>query len=141
MYYVDRSQIDRRLAILPELGEAAEMLVREWNPQDRLQRYALERVVHAALETVTDVGSLLIDGFLMRDASSYEDIITILCDEKVFAESLAEPLTRLVSQRKSLVQDFASTDRAVLLSLAKEFPEMFETFAASVRAFIAREIA
>ena len=33
-----------------------------------------------------DVGNLMIDGFIMRDPGSYEDIIDILIDEKVITQ-------------------------------------------------------
>ena len=35
------------------------------------------------MESMMDVGNLMIDGFIMRDPGSYEDIIDILVDEKL----------------------------------------------------------
>lgn len=41
-----------------------------------------------------DVGNAVIDGFIMRDPGSYEDIIDILQDEKVISEEKAMQFKR-----------------------------------------------
>jgi uncharacterized protein YutE (UPF0331/DUF86 family) len=56
------------------------------------------------MELVTDVGHMLIDCFMMRDAGSYEDIIVILHEEQVFADTLLETLIDLVKLRTVLVK-------------------------------------
>jgi uncharacterized protein YutE (UPF0331/DUF86 family) len=53
---------------------------------------------------VTDVGHMLIDCFMMRDAGSYEDIIIILSEEQVFADSLTQTLLDLVKLKSLLVK-------------------------------------
>jgi uncharacterized protein YutE (UPF0331/DUF86 family) len=139
MFFVDRQQIDTRLNILPELVVTADRIAAAWDADDRILRAALERVVHLALEVVTDIGSLLIDGFIMRDAASYEDIIAIMLDEHVVNGKQADFLTRLVRQRKPLVQDFMSIDRTVLLELALQFGHELPAFADGVRTFMDKE--
>ena len=52
-----------------------------WNTE--IEKKALERIVHLLIENVLDVGNAMIDGFIMRDPGSYDDIIDILVDEKV----------------------------------------------------------
>ena len=47
------------------------------------EKLALERVNYLLIESIIDVGNSMIDGFIMRDPGSYEDIIDILVDEKV----------------------------------------------------------
>lgn len=51
------------------------------------EKLALERLVQLLIESIIDVGNMMIDGFIMRDPGSYEDIIDILEDEKVIPQS------------------------------------------------------
>ena len=53
-----------------------------------------------------DVGNLIIDGFIMRDPGSYEDIIDIFVDEKVITTDMEAPLKAVVGLRKMLVSEF-----------------------------------
>lgn len=141
MYYLDRRQMDVRLDFLPGLSDVCRQLTAgsDW-PEGRVRDLALERVVHLALETVTDIGSLMIDAFIMRDAASYEDIIAILHDEKVVGDDLVEGLTRLVRLRKPLVQQYYDLDRQELQMVAGMLPGLLDRFAEAVRAYLAREL-
>jgi uncharacterized protein YutE (UPF0331/DUF86 family) len=97
-----------------------------------------------AIETVTDVGSLLIDGFLLRDAAGYGDIVSILTDEQAIGEDTAAFLLQLVKLRRPLVQDYYLMERSGRQSgrhpLLAQLPSHMEAFAASVRAFVLREL-
>lgn len=142
MYYVNREQIERRLHMLPEIVQVLKssdtLMIQD---SELLERYAMERALHLALEIVTDVGSYLIDGFIMRDASSYEDIIDIMLDEKVVDEELHAILIELVRLRKPLVQEYFNIDRSTaseLLKVLKE-AEALTAFAARVRAYLDQE--
>nr|WP_237391793.1 HepT-like ribonuclease domain-containing protein [Paenibacillus dendrobii] len=99
-----------------------------------------ERALHLAIEVVTDVGSYLIDGFIMRDASSYEDIMEINHEEKVFDQEIFDVLLKLVSLRKPLVQDYYSWSRSELHPLTPVLPEILNKFAAQVRDYIQQEL-
>lgn len=142
MYYVNREQIEERLALIPTLADACRLLQEEWNGADPhlLHMLAQERLLHLAIELVTDVGSLLIDGFLMRDASSYEDIVDILRGENVFPAELEQPLLALVRLRRPLVQDYMRLERGSLHPLTERLPEVLARFGDSVRDFIAKEL-
>lgn len=139
MYFVDVGQIEARLEFLPVIVETGTKLAEAWNSADRIHVFAQERLLHLAVETVTDVGSLLIDGFLMRDASSYEDIVDILRGEGVLEEALAERLTRLVKLRKALVQDYMLLDAAQLHPYLAELPDVLGPFAQAVSAFLSAQ--
>ncbi|MCU6707564.1 DUF86 domain-containing protein [Paenibacillus sp. J5C_2022] len=139
MYYVNEEQIKVRLATIPELAAALERIAAEWNG-DALQGLAQERALHQAIEIVTDVGSYLIDGFLMRDASSYEDIITITGAEGVFPSDMTGTLTELVKLRKPLVQEYYSWNRGVLHPLTAVMAERLPAFKDAVEAYLAREL-
>ena len=51
-----------------------------------------------------DVGNSMIDGFIMRDPGSYDDIIDILEDEKVITTEMSESYKRVVPLRKNFQQ-------------------------------------
>ena len=144
MYYVNHEQINMRLQFIPTLIEACGSLVRTWelipSSEQLLLQLAQERILHLAIETVTDVGNLLIDAFMLRDASSYEDIIDILADEHAFEEGEAALFRRLVQLRKSLSQDYVNYPRQVLHPLLHELPAALANFAEAVPAFINREL-
>lgn len=139
MYYVNVEQIAVRLNAIPEVTEALKALASDWRGE-LLQGLAQERALHLAIETVTDVGSYLIDGFIMRDASSYEDIIEIIGGEGVFPAELQAPLTELVKLRKPIVQDYYAWPRAELHPLTKKLTELLPAFKSAVESYLEREL-
>ncbi|MGZ9583009.1 DUF86 domain-containing protein [Paenibacillus marinisediminis] len=139
MYYVDRQQIDNRLQQIKILNEAVEQITAGWN-DSALFHMAQERSLHLAVEIVTDVGSLLIDGFIMRDASSYEDIIEIIAQEGVLDEGLQHKLLQLVQLRKPLVQQYAEWERTGIHSQLSELPELLTSFKDCVERYIESEL-
>ncbi|PYE52415.1 DUF86 domain-containing protein [Paenibacillus barcinonensis] len=139
MYYVNRDQIARRLHAVPEVAEALRHAVQAWDG-GLVLGMVQERCLHLAIEIVTDVGSYLIDGFIMRDASSYDDIIQINYEEKVFDESTYEALRELVLLRKPLVQDYYSWQREALHPLSSILPEILEQFSSQVSTYVEKEL-
>jgi uncharacterized protein YutE (UPF0331/DUF86 family) len=139
MYYIDRQQIEERIRFIPYIIDACERLRHTWDASNPLQVLAQERALHLAIEVITDVGSLLIDGFLMRDASSYEDIITVLIVEKVFPKELEAPLIQLVKLRKPLVQEYMHLDRNTLHPFIEAIPSLLRNWESSVILFINQE--
>ncbi|REK77520.1 DUF86 domain-containing protein [Paenibacillus paeoniae] len=139
MYYVNQEQIAVRLDAIPELAEAMNALASDWRG-DLLQGLAQERALHLAIETVTDVGSYLIDGFIMRDASSYEDIIEIVGGEGVYSAELQNVLTELVKLRKPLVQDYYDWPRSELHPFTVELPAKLTAFRDSVERYLKQEL-
>ena len=136
---MNQEQIAVRLGAISELAEALGMLSKHWQG-DLLQGMAQERALHLAIETVTDVGSYLIDGFIMRDASSYEDIMEIVGEEGVFPASMLPTLLQLVKLRKPLVQDYYTWPRQELHPLISELPELLTAFKAAVESYLEREL-
>lgn len=139
MFYADSNKLNRLLDYMPELGVLSEELVTRWQPGDRLLGAALERVIHVAVEAVTDIGGLLIDGFILRDPGSYTDMMDILLDEGVIGRNRHQALTRLVESRKMLVQEYLDPDHPLLLDVARGLPGELAGFTEDVGAFIARE--
>lgn len=139
MYYVNHEQIAVRLETIPTLSETIKQLCSEWEAQP-IQALAAARALHLAIEIVTDVGSYLIDGFLMRDASSYEDIIEITGSEGVFPESMQETLLELVRLRKPIVQDYYEWNDKEQHPLLKELVTLLPEFKETVEQYIAKEL-
>lgn len=142
MYGPVLERIARRLSFLEELCGKAETIreARAAGHPPELVRLAEERAVHVAAECVTDVGSDLLDWFIMRDAASYEDIVDILNGEGMFAEDLYVYLREVALMRKPLVQQYDRTDGDKVAVLAAKLPERLPQFAEAVRVFLDKEI-
>lgn len=137
MYFVDREKIEK---ILQFLNQQIKLLAdtREWNTQ--LQKAALERLTHTIIEAILDVGNAMIDGFIMRDPGSYEDIIDILTDEKVVTEEMGVGLKTLVELRKELVQDYTTVDHELLhREFSKQLP-VLKQFTPKVEHYLNTEL-
>ncbi|MBP3961471.1 DUF86 domain-containing protein [Paenibacillus lignilyticus] len=139
MYYVNREQLAVRLSVIPDVVAALTQLEKNWDG-GLMQGLAQERALHLAIEAVTDIGSYLIDGFIMRDASSYEDIVTIIEGERVFPAELQETLIELVRLRKPLVQDYFEWNRAELHPLTTLLPVTLTAFKSAVEAYLVQEL-
>lgn len=142
MYFVDREQIEQRLSfmdrsLIPAMRRLMEV---EAQSAEALLRLAWERALHLAIESVTDIGSLMIDGFIMRDASSYEDIVQILQDEAVFDEETGSVLVELVKLRRPLVQHYYELDEALLDRWKTEAADILLRFMRSVEEYLQREL-
>jgi uncharacterized protein YutE (UPF0331/DUF86 family) len=139
IYHVNVASIRSRLACLPEIAQALSSSTVAWSG-GLIEGLAQERALHLAAEVVTDVGHTLIDGFVMRDASSYEDIVDIIEEEKVIIPSIASPLRQLVLLRKALVQEYDSWPRRELHPLTAELPRVLLSFHDQVEAYLREEL-
>ncbi len=137
MYFVDREKIDSTLAYMEELYSLFKQQD-SWN--SAMDKLALERIAHLLIESVIDVGNSMIDGFIMRDPGSYEDIIEIMLDEKVVTDEDAKGLTELIRYRKNLVQEYASLDHAELVAVLDRDAAAIERFPASIRRYLDEEL-
>ncbi|TFE31553.1 DUF86 domain-containing protein [Cohnella luojiensis] len=139
MYDVNVKMIRARLACLPELSQALSASTVSWKG-GLIEGLAQERALHLAAEIATDVGHALIDGFIMRDASSYEDIIDIIAGEGVITDQVAVPLRRLVLLRKTLVQEYDQWPRAELHPLTADLPRVLMGFSDQVEEYLRKEL-
>ncbi|WP_135555076.1 DUF86 domain-containing protein [Paenibacillus cymbidii] len=144
MYYLNREQFEERLRFVPVLVAAASELSAA-NPEPANDcplpvTFAAERVLHLAIETVTDIGSLLIDAFMMRDASSYDDIVEIIRGEGAIEADTAAILSELVALRRPLVQQYFAYERGAIHPLVRTLPGWLPKFGESVRVFVEREL-
>jgi uncharacterized protein YutE (UPF0331/DUF86 family) len=137
MYFVDREKIEEILLYLEKLIEVFSKQ-REWSTP--IQKAALERIVQMMLEAVLDVGNSMIDGFIMRDPGSYEDIIDILMDEKVVSSETGGILKKLIAYRKMLVQMYTNVNHTELQTEFAANLESFTVFASNVREYLENEL-
>lgn len=108
MYFVDRNKITEQLNYMDELLEVYEKQS-SWTTT-ALEKLAFERIVQVVIESMIDVGNSMIDGFIMRDPGSYEDIVDIMDDEEVITDEMVEPIKAVVAMRKALVSSFTALD-------------------------------
>lgn len=101
---------------------------------------ALERIGHTLIECVLDIGNDMIDGFIMRDPGSYDDIMDILTDEKVVSQTEGENLKQLIAYRKPLVQDYLNISHEELEHLLNTHAETIEAFPARIRDYLNHEL-
>ncbi|WP_270179886.1 DUF86 domain-containing protein [Alkalihalobacillus sp. CinArs1] len=136
MYFVDRKKIEEQLIFL----ENNLTLLKENSFQTPLEKVALERLHHVFIESIIDVGNTIIDGFIMRDPGSYEDIIEILTDEKVIPATSSDALKQVVAKRKSLMQEFTNIDHDALFTNLTNNLRVLELFPEQVRRYLNEEL-
>lgn len=137
MYFVDREKIE---AILVFFEEQISLFLKQKGWSTPIERAALERLTHLMIESVLDVGNAMIDGFIMRDPGSYDDIIEILTDEKVISLETSKSLKTLVQYRKVLVQNYTDIDHQTLENQFSEHISALKDFAVRVRVYLENEL-
>ncbi|WP_251550137.1 DUF86 domain-containing protein [Neobacillus muris] len=137
MYFVDRDEMENKLTYLEK---QINLFEGQYDWLDELSKAALERVAQMMLESVLDVGNAMIDGFIMRDPGSYEDIIEILIDEKVITAETGSGLKVLIPFRKKLVQFYTEIDHLELQEqFARQLPAL-KVFPKNVRDYLQSEL-
>lgn len=134
---MDRELIEERLLFLEKqivLFEGKN----EWSSS--LEQAALERLTQMMIESILDVGNAMIDGFIMRDPGSYEDIIDILEDEKVISKVMAQDLKVMVQYRKTLVQEYTRIDHEDVKNTFSTILPSIKLVAGSVRQYLTNEL-
>ncbi|MCB7143941.1 MULTISPECIES: DUF86 domain-containing protein [Bacillus amyloliquefaciens group] len=137
MYFVDRNNIEQTLRFF-ETQLALFDSTPAW--ESEIEKRALERISHLMIECILDVGNDMIDGFIMRDPGSYDDIMDILTDEKVVAEDEGNKLKQLISSRKQLVQEYQRADHQELFTLITSNRDVLKAFSARVRTYLETEL-
>jgi uncharacterized protein YutE (UPF0331/DUF86 family) len=138
VYFVDRNKITTNLQYLDKLLAIFEA-EDNWLQSD-ITKLAIERIGHNVMESMMDVGNLMIDGFIMRDPGSYEDIIDILIDEKVVSTDIEASLKAVVGLRKMLVREFASVDITEVLNVLTASLPALKQFAPAVNSYLTNEL-
>ncbi|MGE6629958.1 DUF86 domain-containing protein [Bacillus sp. NPDC077027] len=137
MYFVDRNKVEETLRFY----EAQYKLLSDhqsWTSP--LEKKALERIAHLLVECILDTGNDMIDGFIMRDPGSYDDIMDILVDEKVVSAEEGDQLKKLVACRKTLVQQYQDVSHGDLLQVFRMVEGALQSFPKRVRTYLEQEL-
>ncbi|TMN21262.1 DUF86 domain-containing protein [Lentibacillus cibarius] len=132
MYFVDQKKIEKTLTYM-------EKVLSEVNHQPAnsfKDKLFLERATELIIETVLDVGNMMIDGFIMRDPGSFEDIIDILVDEKVLPKADEAGYKEIITLRKMVVKDYLTIDHTLLDSTLQRNKEMLSQFGSHIRSYL-----
>lgn len=136
MYFVDRSKIESLLQYI-------DLLLKEFGKssfESNVEKLGLERLTQMLIESTLDVGNMMIDGFIMRDPGSYEDIIDILVDEKVIPEEDSEAFKEVIRLRSTLVRDYLTIDHSLIHKTIDKNKLNLEYFSNHVRTYLNNEL-
>jgi uncharacterized protein YutE (UPF0331/DUF86 family) len=137
MYFVDREKIEATLVFLEK---QIKLLSSQTVWKTDIEQAAVERLAHMVIESILDVGNSMIDGFIMRDPGSYEDIIDILVDEKVISEVSGHSLKDFIQCRKALVQLYTEIDHRELYKQFSSNLQSLTLFPNNVRDYLTNEL-
>ena len=138
MYFVDRKKIALTLTYMKSIVHLIETTPNMTSSD--LEKLALERIAQNIIESMIDVGNSMIDGFIMRDPGSYDDIIDILTDEKVITAEMDSPLKNVIALRKMLVRDFMSVNHQQIATVLQNNLEVLKKFPESIEHYLTHEL-
>nr|WP_106780639.1 DUF86 domain-containing protein [Lysinibacillus timonensis] len=138
MYFVDRNKIVTTLQHLDELIQIFQGK-NDWSEND-ITKLALQRIAHNSIEALMDVGNLMIDGFIMRDPGSYDDIIDILVDEKVITPDMELQLKEVVALRKMIVREYVDIDNTLIQTVLANCVPSLSQFSSHVLNYLENEL-
>ncbi|MCD8511041.1 MAG: DUF86 domain-containing protein [Bacillus sp. (in: Bacteria)] len=137
MYFVDRKLLEERLQYLEEINHVFSQQA-EW--ESSVEKLALERIAHMMIEVMMDVGNQLIDGFIMRDPGSYNDVIDILIDERVLLKEEEKSYKNIIKLRKELLQNYMEIDHLQMAKLLQKELKIIGLFPEKVRRYLESEL-
>lgn len=130
MYFVDRDELEEKLVYIDRLSHEVESA----------EGYALERVCHMLIEAVVDVGNMIIDGFVMRDPGSYQDVIDILEMEKVISTDAKVAISNTLPLRQWFVRNYTEINHDEVKRIFTENIMAYQQFKQDVDTFIKHEL-
>ena len=136
MYFVNRQKIEETVVCY----ETALRQSKEVTGDPVTTALAMERIGFLVIESVIDIGNSMIDGFIMRDPGSYEDIILILEDEQVIDGPLATSLKKLVALRTLIVRSFTQSSMAEIRAILETEEAELRRFPEAIRRYIETEL-
>jgi len=136
VYDVNVNRILRQLDYL----ETCANVLQAWDGSKELTaHFAVERALHLGVECMIDVGSVLIDGFVMRDPGGYLDIVDILADERVITGEVQQRLKEHVRLRERLIRYYDEVSPEEWMPFAGD-ADFYRTFAEQVKNYLKQEL-
>ncbi|MGP4073021.1 type VII toxin-antitoxin system HepT family RNase toxin [Piscibacillus sp. B03] len=136
MYFVDRDHIEQTLLYMNGLLETYEQQTSE----SFLEKLGTERLAQMVVESIIDVGNMMIDGFIMRDPGSYEDIIDILVDEQVIPKEDETAYKETIGLRKMLVREYTNVNHKEIEEVLSKHVKTLEHFRPYVLDYLEKEM-
>ncbi|RHB51652.1 HepT-like ribonuclease domain-containing protein [Exiguobacterium sp. AM39-5BH] len=136
MYFVNREKINETLVHMETMLSRLDQLEGDAFTVE----LAKQRLAVHLMEGVIDVGNSMIDGFIMRDPGSYEDIVDILLDERVLDAETVEATKVLVGLRAHYVREFVTADSARFDAWVERYKSTFKAFPEQVRRYLEIEL-
>jgi uncharacterized protein YutE (UPF0331/DUF86 family) len=133
LYFVDRKKIEETLLYMEKQLETLSSIR---SPDKEIEKAALERIVLTLIDSFLDAGNALIDGFIMRDPGSYNDIVDILADEKVITKKMAEDFKSVIPMRKTIMQEYLAIDHGQMHRMIRQAAPSFAAFPDRVRDYL-----
>lgn len=143
LYPLDETKVEQLLQYIEQYEPTLSTMV-EAGPSplvhDIIRRLAAERLVQLLTEAITDVLGLIIDGLMLRDPGSYQDMVEIVTQEGAFPPDYGKQLEKLVGFRNRLVRDYVSVTVDELAETLKLAGQLVPAFAGYIRAFLEEEL-
>lgn len=136
MYFVNRSEIEQIITYMDSLLQE----IKDKQYASLIEKLGLERLSHMVIESILDVGNLMIDGFIMRDPGSYHDIIDILVDEKVIPEQDEASYKAIIDLRQMLVQEYLNIDHKRIKDVLFTNKDVLKQFSHHIRTYLDNEL-
>src|SRR5690625_4017382 len=136
MYFVNRSEIEQIISHMDKLLQE----IKERPYSTTIEQLGLERLTHIVIESILDVGNLMIDGFIMRDPGSYHDIIDILMDEQVLTKEHEKSYKEIIDLRQMLVQKYLTVNHDQLNRVLFTHIEVLKQFSSFIRKYLDNEL-
>ena len=136
MYCGNRSEIEQIITHMDSLLQE----IKNKQYSSLIEKLGLERLSHVIIESIVDVGNLMIDGFIMRDPGSYHDIIDILIDEKVIPEQDESSYKAIIDLRQMLVQEYLKIDHNRLKDVLFTNKDVLMQFSHHIRTYLDNEL-
>ncbi|SFA91210.1 Uncharacterized conserved protein YutE, UPF0331/DUF86 family [Lentibacillus halodurans] len=136
MYFVERKKIEETLTYMEKLLNE----IGRHSFHTFADKLYLERTVHMVIESMLDVGNMMIDGFIMRDPGSFDDIIDILIDEKVLLRHEEEDYKAVIGLRRMVVKDYLQIDHDTLAETMRTRKRTLDQFSSRIRTYLDSEL-
>lgn len=137
MYFIDRQKIE---LTLQHMEKQLSLFKQSSSWESPFEKAALERISMTIIEAILDVGNAMIDGFIMRDPGSFDDIIDILEDEKVVTAEIANGLKQVIRQRKMLVQQYINVNHEAIIAVFHAQFSLLAAYPSKIRYYLTNEL-
>lgn len=105
------------------------------NPES-VERDSLERNLQLALQSVLDLGAMMIADYRFGTPDDNEHIITILGNNNVLSTELADRIRKMGGMRNALVHDYLYVNEEELFDAFEHRLDDFDQFASEVVSYL-----